>query len=242
MTAMAADAGLGIIGLWAGAYLVGAAPVTWLLARAVAGVDLRRQGSGNVGGSNAARQLGKGWLPVVAAGDFVRGAGPALAGQYALGLGENGWLLALTPLFTIAGNCWSPLLRFAGGRSVGVWAGGILAMSPLLFGAALLAYLGGWLATRRSAEWLLAMMALLPPVSAAWPAGWMLVGTPGQLAGYTAAGGAIILVKRLVSNGEPLTEGAPRSRVLLNRLFRDRDIADREGWVSRMPAGRDNGG
>lgn len=230
-----ADAALGIAGLWVVAYLVGAAPVTWLLARAVAGVDLRRRGSGNVGGSNAARQLGKGWLPVVAASDFVRGAGPALAGQYAPGLGENGWLLAATPLFTMVGNCWSPLLRFTGGRSVGVWAGGILAMSPLLFGAALLAYLGGWLATRRSAEWLLAMMVLLPPVCAAWPERWLLAGTPEQLAGYVAAGAAIILVKRLLSNGEPLTAGAPRSTVLLNRLLRDRDIADRERWVSRTP-------
>ncbi len=229
------DAALGIIGLWAAAYLVGAMPVTWLLARAVAGIDLRRRGSGNVGGSNVARQLGKGWLPVVAAIDFTRGAAPVLAGQYALGLGEYGWLLALTPLFTIAGNCWSPLLRFNGGRSVGVWAGGLLAMSPLLFAAAFLVYLVGWLATRRSAEWLLAVMVLLPAVCAAWPEPWMLTAAPEQLAVYTAAGAAIMLVKRLLSNGEPFTAGVPRSTVLLNRLFRDRDIANREQWVSRMP-------
>ena len=127
--------------LWGLAYLVGALPVSYLLARIVGGIDLRRHGSGNLGGSNLAAQLGRRWLPVVVAVDFVRGAGPILLGHYALGLGghtwdgqpwdwypraghfgdEYPWALAVTPLFSIAGNCWSPFLRFTGGRSVGIW-------------------------------------------------------------------------------------------------------------------------
>ena len=286
--------------LWALAYLVGALPVSYLLARIVGGIDLRRHGSGNLGGSNLAAQLGRRWLPVVVAVDFVRGAGPILLGHYALGLGGhfwNGhtwgghlwdgygwggypWLLAVTPLFTIAGNCWSPFLGFTGGRSVGIWAGGILAMSPLLFLTGLAAYLAGWLLTRRSAECLLGMMVILPPAAALLPTpavpphpvlpGSFLPGSflsdpflPGSLmpdsflsdtflsppllmasflaggaaalAVFIAAGGALILVKRLTSNGEPLPEHLPRSSVILNRLLRDRDIADRQQWVSRTP-------
>ena len=62
--------------LWAAAYLIGATPVSYLMGRAFGGLDLRRHGSGNVGGSNLASQLGRRWLPLVVAIDFTRGAGP----------------------------------------------------------------------------------------------------------------------------------------------------------------------
>ena len=284
---MLADA-LTAAALWGLAYLVGALPVSYLLARIVGGIDLRRHGSGNLGGSNLAAQMGRRWLPVVVAVDFVRGAGPILLGHYGLGghtrdgdpwnwypwnwyFGDGyPWVLAVTPLFSIAGNCWSPFLRFTGGRSVGIWAGGILAMSPLLFLAGLAAYLSGWLLTRRSAECLLAMMVILPPAAALLPApvvlshslpppaflpdtflagSWLaaaLLSSPylmasfladgaAPLAVFIAAGAALILLKRLTSNGEPLPENLPRSSVLVNRLLRDRDIADRQQWVSRTP-------
>lgn len=288
------------VALWALAYLVGALPVSYLLARIVGGIDLRRHGSGNLGGSNLAAQLGRRWLPVVVAVDFVRGAGPILLGHYALGLGGHTWgghswdgyawggypwVLAVTPLFSIAGNCWSPFLGFTGGRSVGIWAGGILAMSPLLFLTGLAAYLAGWLLTRRSAECLLGMMVILPLAAALLPTpavlpnsfltgsflpgsflpgallsdpflpGYLmpdsflsdtflsspflmasfLTGGAAPLAVFIAAGGALILLKRLTSNGEPLPKHLPRSSVILNRLLRDRDIADRQQWVSRTP-------
>ena len=221
------------VSLWAVAYLLGATPFSYLLARVLGGIDLRRHGSGNVGGSNLASQLGRRWFPVVIAVDFARGAGPALIGQFLLGLSEHPWLLVVTPLFTILGNAWSPFLRFTGGRSVGVWAGGLVGISPSLFVAALLAYLGTWLATRRSAESLLAIMALLPLVCLAWPDLWVLVGTPQTFAAYAAAGAALILGKRLAANGGPLPTDVPRSTVLVNRLLRDRDIADRQQWLAR---------
>ena len=222
-----------LIGLWAVAYLLGAIPVSYLLGRCLGGIDLRRRGSGNVGGSNLASHLGRRWFPVVIVIDLSRGAGPVLFGQYALGLGESPWLLAVTPLFTVLGNAWSPFLRFAGGRSVGVWAGGIVGISPSLFLAALAAYLFGWLASRRSAESLLAIMVIVPLVSFVWPDAWLLVASPTQFAVYTAAGAALILAKRLISNGGPLPADVPRRTVMFNRFLRDRDIADRRQWLSR---------
>ena len=223
-----------LIGLWAFAYLIGVTPVSYLLGRALGGIDLRRHGSGNVGGSNLASQLGRRWLPVVVVIDLTRGAGPVLAGQYVLGLGEQPWLLIVTPLFTVLGNAWSPFLRFTGGRSVGVWAGGVAGISPSLFVAALVAYHGVWLASRRSAESLLAVMILLPWACLAWPGDWALVGSPQQYAVYTAAGVGLILAKRLASNGGPMPTDVPRNSVLINRLLRDRDIADRQQWLSRV--------
>ena len=223
-----------IIGLWVVAYLIGATPVSYLLGRAFGGVDLRRHGSGNVGGSNLASQLGKRWFPAIIAIDLTRGAAPILVGHHVLGLSEHPWLLMLTPLFTLAGNAWSPFLRFTGGRSVGVWAGGLTGISPPLFLAALLTYLCAWFATRRSAESLLAVMLLLPLVCLAWPEDWMLAVSPPQYAAYAAAGAGLILLKRLAANGGPMPADLSRRSVVFNRLLRDRDIADRRQWLSRV--------
>ena len=177
-----------LIGLWAIAYLIGALPVSYLLGRALGGIDLRQHGSGNVGASNFASQMGKKWWLPIAAIDMGRGAGPIVVGHYALGLSAMPWWLMLTPLFTILGNNWSPFLRFTGGRSVGAWAGGILGMSPLFFVAGLALYVLGWRVTRRSAEWLLIVMIALPAMAMAWPERWLLVGGNEQLAVFAAAG------------------------------------------------------
>lgn len=230
-----------LFALWAAAYLIGAVPTSYLLARLVGGVDLRRRGSGNVGGSNIASQLGKRWMPVVALIDFARGAGPVLAGQYILGLGGMPWWLTLTPLLTMLGNSWSPLLRFSGGRSVGVWGGALLGLSPLFFMGGLLVYLLGWWATRRSAEWMLVVMAALPALALAWPERLLLAGGTEQMALFAGAGALLILVKRLMSNGTPPAD-LPRGSVLANRLLRDRDIADREQWLARAGGKGNNTG
>ena len=230
-----------LIGLWAVAYLIGAMPMSYLLARALGGIDLRQHGSGNVGASNFASQMGKKWWLPIAAIDMGRGAGPVLIGQYALGLADMAWWLVLTPLFTILGNNWSPFLRFTGGRSVGAWAGGILGIAPLFFVAGLVLYVLGWGVTRRSAEWMLVVMIALPLLALAWPERWLLVGGNEQLAVFAAGGAVLILAKRLVSNGQSAPADVPWGTVMLNRLLRDRDIANREEWLARTAEYRDDG-
>ena len=230
-----------LIGLWAVAYLIGAMPMSYLLARALGGIDLRQHGSGNVGASNFASQMGKKWWLPIAAIDMGRGAGPVLIGQYALGLADMAWWLVLTPLFTILGNNWSPFLRFTGGRSVGAWAGGILGIAPLFFVAGLVLYVLGWRVTRRSAEWMLVVMIALPLLALAWPERWLLVGGNEQLAVFAAGGAVLILAKRLVSNGQSAPADVPWGTVMLNRLLRDRDIANREEWLARTAESRNDG-
>ena len=46
---------------------------------------------------------------------------------------------------------------------------------------------------------------------------------------------ALMMLKRLVSNWQSPVEGVPMVRVLRYRLLFDRDIADRDEWVSRRP-------
>ena len=54
-----------------GAYLVGAIPVGYLVARALGGLDIRRHGSGNIGTTNVLRTLGRLPAGLTLAGDVA---------------------------------------------------------------------------------------------------------------------------------------------------------------------------
>ena len=60
------------------AYLIGGVPFGWLVARG-RGVDILRQGSGNIGATNVGRVLGRRFGALVFALDFAKGALPVLA-------------------------------------------------------------------------------------------------------------------------------------------------------------------
>ena len=61
-----ADSWLLGLGLALAGYLAGSIPNGYLVGRYVFGVDVRRVGSGNIGGTNVARVGGKGWGPCAA--------------------------------------------------------------------------------------------------------------------------------------------------------------------------------
>ena len=230
------------LGLYLYAYLMGAIPTTYVAAKLLRGVDIRSYGSGNVGMSNLAHQVGKRWLVLLVPLEIlVKGASPVLIGRYALGLGEAH--LALAGLLTITGNNWSIFLKFHGGRGMAIVAGTITALAPWLWVCFGILFLPGWFISRSSAVWMLIGLVSLPL--------WVLAlgGTsliqklslvePATLAWYCVAVVGISVLKRLLSNWEPLAPGLPRKRVLLNRLFRDRDVDDRAEWVDRVPTGPD---
>ena len=65
-----------------GAYLVGAIPFGWIVAKS-RGVDLFKVGSGNIGATNVGRILGRKYGIIVFALDFLKGAAPtALASLF----------------------------------------------------------------------------------------------------------------------------------------------------------------
>src|SRR5438093_958492 len=77
-TAMPAVALLILVAL--AAYLVGAVPFGYLVARARR-VNILREGSGNIGATNVGRILGLRWGILVFLFDFAKGAGPVLAAR-----------------------------------------------------------------------------------------------------------------------------------------------------------------
>jgi glycerol-3-phosphate acyltransferase PlsY len=120
-----------------GAYLVGAIPVGYVVAR-VFGVDIRRRGSGNIGATNVLRTAG--WGPAVATllGDIAKGYAATWVGQCA-GPGP-GWVGAAAVL-AIVGNCWPVFLGFRGGKGVATGLGAFLRAAPLALVPAALVWL-----------------------------------------------------------------------------------------------------
>src|SRR5689334_15894316 len=123
-----------------GAYLLGAIPNGWVVARLWKHIDIRDYGSGNVGASNVLRHVGKRAAVMVALGDILKGFIPPMV---AVGLGRPLEVVVLAGLIAIIGHNWSVLLRFSGGRGVATTGGAMLALAvgarePIAFVAAVL--------------------------------------------------------------------------------------------------------
>ncbi len=180
-----------------GGYLLGAIPFGLLLARAAGHGDLRAQGSGNIGATNALRAGGP-WLGgatlLLDAGKGAAAvlAAHALAGtQAALVAGLGAFLGHLFPLW----------LGFRGGKGVATMIGVTLAVLPL----AGLVFLAAWAATAAitrisSAGGLLG--AASAPITAA------VAGTTGPLVLFAAMAALVMLrhranIARLWAGTEP---------------------------------------
>ena len=111
----------------AAGYLMGSVPFGLLLARAVGAGDLRQQGSGNIGATNAMRAGGP-WLGgATLILDAGKGAA-AVLGARALG-GETAGLVAGGA--ALVGHVYPVWLRFRGGKGVATMLGVSAAALPL---------------------------------------------------------------------------------------------------------------
>lgn len=143
-------------GLMVAAYLVGAIPFSYLVARA-RGVDLRTVGSGNIGGANVWRASGFGPFVVAASLDILKGLLPTLLALWLL----PGHFVAivLVGVAAILGHTFPVYLGFKGGKAVATSAGVVLAIFPLLIPFGLAAWVIGFAITRMSSVGSLAAAA-----------------------------------------------------------------------------------
>jgi acyl phosphate:glycerol-3-phosphate acyltransferase len=117
--------------LFLAAYLVGSIPTAYLYCR-LRGKDIRKEGSGNVGATNAARLFGKSAFITVFAIDALKGY---LAVRYLVPLFapvniHHEWISIAVLFLAVIGHVWTVFLRFKGGKGVAVSAGGLLALMP----------------------------------------------------------------------------------------------------------------
>lgn len=118
------------------AYFIGAIPSGYMIGRVFYGVNLKKVGSGNIGATNAYRELGAVAGLSVFICDFLKGF---LAVH--LGMPDPTLVLACA-IFAIVGNDWSVFLKFKSGKGV---ACGVGAFTYICAPAVLVAFLV-WLA------------------------------------------------------------------------------------------------
>ena len=188
------------LALVAVAYLLGSIPSALLVVWARTGKDVRREGSGNVGATNATRIGGPAAGVVVTAMDVVKGALPV--GAMTVLNPEGGWVAA-TALAAIVGHCYPVWLRFAGGKGVATAFGAfvVLAPVPALIG------LGVWIVVLVVGGW----VSLASMVAAAvFPLLAAVLDQPGRamLLGVSLASVLIIVrhqanIRQLIAGTEP---------------------------------------
>ncbi|MBF0368680.1 MAG: glycerol-3-phosphate 1-O-acyltransferase PlsY [Magnetococcales bacterium] len=142
------------------AYLLGSIPFGLVLARLVGGVDIRNQGSGNIGATNVLRSVGKkiGALALIL--DMIKGTIPVVV---ALFLFEPPSIIpALTGLAAFLGHLFPLYLKFKGGKGVATGLGIFFALSPITGGVAVVAWLGSAVIFRFSSASSLAAFAVMP--------------------------------------------------------------------------------
>ncbi|MGC9991320.1 MAG: glycerol-3-phosphate 1-O-acyltransferase PlsY [Candidatus Cybelea sp.] len=142
-----------VIGVFIAAYLIGSIPFGYLVGRLFFHTDIRKQGSGNIGAMNALRALGTGGAAAVLLLDVLKGFVPTLwalntfnglfESMDSPGFPPGGQIVAsLVATAAVLGHCFSPWLRFRGGKGVATFFGAVLA---LCWPAGLVA-VGGWVA------------------------------------------------------------------------------------------------
>lgn len=163
------------------AFALGSVPFGVVVSRLFFRRDIRAEGSGNIGAANALRTLGKRGAVAVLVLDALKGALPVVAGRWL-----DGDALAVVAAFAaVAGHCFSPFLRFHGGKGVATNFGALLALAWPAGAAFALVWIATVLATGySSAGSMLATVAMVPVL-------WYLLGPAGGA--YGAASAALIV-------------------------------------------------
>jgi glycerol-3-phosphate acyltransferase PlsY len=112
--------------LFAG-YLLGSIPSGYLAGRWLAGLDIRREGSGSTGATNVLRVVGKGPALVVFLVDVLKGSAAVLLAKAVLDPFGVGVVLA--GLAALAGHIWPVWLGWKGGKAVATGLGMLLGLT-----------------------------------------------------------------------------------------------------------------
>ncbi len=117
------------------AYLISGIPFGYLLAKYIGGVDIKKEGSGNIGATNVLRvlkkrdeKLAKKLGAITLLLDALKGAVIVLIAKF---LGANYDTLWTLAVLSVVGHCYSPFLNFEGGKGVATGFGVLLVLIPI---------------------------------------------------------------------------------------------------------------
>ena len=208
-------------------YLLGSIPSGYLAGKWLKGIDLRQYGSGTVSGSMVWEHVAKWAVIPVGLFDIFKGALPTWLGLR-LGMGEVVAMLA--GFAAMIGHNWPIYLNFHGGRGFSPFLGELLVLFPW---GVLIILAGLGLGNRLQSAAVPLLVVILLPIFASWMGGSSIVFWCSILMVL------ITLIKRIEANRRPLpTNQTERRKVILRRIFLDRDIEDHKTWIRREPQGK----
>ena len=182
---------ISLISILLAALLLGSVPTGYLLGRAC-GVDLRKEGSGNIGATNARRVLGRKLGAITLVCDILKGV---LATQLpAAEISYHQSMPAVCGLLAVVGHCFSPFLNFKGGKGVATALGVFSVLAPRAAFAALVLFYGIYKATGFVSAGSIGAALLVP--LAIW-FGPLIGGSPSQPATTVCSAliGAIVILR-----------------------------------------------
>lgn len=112
-------------------YIIGTFPTAYLILKKKRGLDIRKEGSGNVGTLNSfeitnSKKIGASVLII----DILKGILSITIVKYLIDDSFNSQITAL--IFAVIGHCYSIWIKFKGGRGLATAAGGALLISPII--------------------------------------------------------------------------------------------------------------
>lgn len=127
-------------------YLIGSIPTAVIISKKFFGFDIRKQGSGNMGSTNAFRVLGWKWGLAVQVIDILKGIAAVLGIGALMGDGitfgsqtmfEHITIVKfIAGLAAVCGHIWSVFVGFRGGKGINTTAGMLIGLFPVDIGIA----------------------------------------------------------------------------------------------------------
>jgi glycerol-3-phosphate acyltransferase PlsY len=191
-----------------GSYLLGSIPFGYLAGR-IAGIDIRKCGSGNVGATNVMLTLGKSYGYPVFVADFLTGFSAVKMSILIATRVQPEWISSevfgiAAAISSVLGHSFPVWLRFKGGKGVATSGGALFGLAPIaaLVGAAI--WILTFLLTRYVSVASIVAAAALPLIIliTTW-----LSQTSGKLLVYSSVCLAALVIWRHRSNLSRLMSG-----------------------------------
>lgn len=178
------------------AYLIGNISPSIIMAKA-RGIDIRQEGSGNAGTTNALRVMGKKAGAITLVVDVLKGTCAVLLGSLLAGHTAAMWCVVAV----FCGHVWPVFYRLKGGKGVATAFGALMGLNPLLGLSALGIVVLGVLVSKRMSVGSIVGAACFPLLALLLEKDFMLLGTALAI---------IVLIKhranimRLINGTEPV--------------------------------------
>lgn len=207
-------------------YLAGALPFGYLIARFVAGIDIRNAGSGNIGATNIGRVLGKKWGILVLVLDCLKGLLPTLFVPMLLAadhLDFTQHAAVIVGIATVVGHMFPVWLRFRGGKGVATGLGVAIAIGSWATLAAILGFVAAMLLFR-----IVALSSIIAAITFGCVRIALLLPDPFSESNWSVAAFGLLIPTMIVF----------RHRTNIGRLLRGEE--ERFSFGSRKPGGEED--